>query len=464
VRGDLPAGVAAGHPATAEAGLAALADGGTAADAAVAASLASCAAEVVMTGLAGGGHALWFDAATGRAELLDFFVAVPGIGAAGRPPALVELEVPFGTELVHYAVGIGSCAVPGVPAGLDALWRRYGRLPWERLVEPAARVARDGVEMPPAHAACLAMLAPVMTMREGARIFAPDGRPLEAGDRLVQPGLARAFEVLADEGGRSFYEGSLARSLLDLMAERGGVVTREDLVAYAPRWLEPAAVEFAGARVFTREGLAGVAPTLARLPRLGGLGPGERALALVRALAGPNADAHTTNLCAVDSEGNACVLTTSLGLGSGDYLPGLEVHLNSMLGEADLLVGRLEPGGRMESMMAPTAAVEGGALVLVAGAAGGTRLRSALTQVVAGILDEALSAQAAVERPRLHPVGTTVHVEPGVEADALAALDGSGFQVTRWPVRHHYFGGVSAIARSGAAADPRRSGAARLLR
>lgn len=74
----------------------------------------------------------------------------------------------FGEELVHYAVGASSCAVPGVPAGLDALWRAHGSLPWPRLVEPALRLARDGVAMPAAHASCLAMLAPVMTMREGA--------------------------------------------------------------------------------------------------------------------------------------------------------------------------------------------------------------------------------------------------------------------------------------------------------
>ena len=84
-------GISAGHPATADAGLEILAEGGTAADAAVAASLASCAAEVVMTGLLGGGHALWFDAATGDARLLDFFVSLPGLGAAVREPELVEL-------------------------------------------------------------------------------------------------------------------------------------------------------------------------------------------------------------------------------------------------------------------------------------------------------------------------------------------------------------------------------------
>ena len=74
-----------------------------------------------------------------------------------------------------------------------------------------------------------------------------------------------------------------------------------------------------------------------------------------------------------------------------------------MLGEADLLRGPLEPGERMQSMMAPTLAFDGDGLVLAIGAAGGTRLRTALVGVAAGILDEGLEPQAAVERPRFHP-------------------------------------------------------------
>src|SRR5213593_3213946 len=112
------ASVSAGHPATAAAGIEILADGGSAADAAVAASLASCVSETVMTGLLGGGHAVYWDATAGRAQNLDCFVAVPGLGAEPREPELVHLEVPFGIELVHYSVGPASCGVPGLPAGL----------------------------------------------------------------------------------------------------------------------------------------------------------------------------------------------------------------------------------------------------------------------------------------------------------------------------------------------------------
>ena len=453
----LQAAVAAGHPATVEAGIEVLEAGGTAADAAVAACLASCVAETVMTGLLGGGHAIYYDAHTGQARNLDCFCAVP----SGTGGPLLELDVPFGEELVHYAVGPASCAVPGLPAGLEALWREHGRLPWRDLCAPALRLARAGVAMPPAHVACLEMLAPVMTMREGARIYAPGGRLLEPGERLDQPGLIRAVELLAEEGCESVYRGTIASSLLELIEERGGLVTRRDLEAYEAVWTEPVDAAYAGTRFLTRGGLAGVAAALERLPRLGGLGEPARTLAFLDALTRDEPpDGHTTNLVTVDADGSACVLTTSLGLGSGDWLPGLDLHLNSMLGETDLLVGALEPGGRMQSMMAPSLAFAGDGLVLAIGAAGGTRLRTALTGVAAGILDEGLAPQAAVDRPRVHRAGNVVNTEPGVNEDALAELERLGLDVRRWPARHHYFGGVSVVAVTGAAADPRRSGTA----
>ena len=115
-------------------------------------------------------------------------------------------------------------------------------------------------------------------------------------------------------------------------------------------------------------------------------------------------------------------------------------------------------------MMAPTLALDADGLALAAGAAGGTRLRTALALVLAGILDERLAPQAAVDRPRFHPAGDVVNAEPGVDEDALTTLEASGRTVRRWTALHHYFGGVSVVARGGAAADPRRSGAVRAPR
>jgi gamma-glutamyltranspeptidase/glutathione hydrolase len=456
----MQAAVAAGHPATVAAGIEVLDEGGSAADVAVAAVLASCVAETVMTGLLGGGHAIHYEAKSGRVRNLDCFVAVPGLGAERRERELVHLDVPFGAELVHYAVGPASCAVPGLPAGLEALWREHGKVPWARLVEPAIGLARDGVPFPPAHAACLAMLAPVMTMNEGARIYAPDGKLLRAGDTLEQPGLVAALEAVAADS-TSVYCGSIGESLLALSDERGGRLTRADLVAYEARWSEPVEVDYLGARLLTRAGLSGLPETVPRLPILRGLGETERVLALVDIFATDrNADGDTTNVAVVDDDGNACVVTSSLGLGSGDFLPGLDLHLNSMLGETDLLRAALEPGDRMLSMMAPTVVLDGDGLSLAAGAAGGTRLRTALLGVIAGILDEGLAADVAVTRPRFHPAPHVINAEPGVDKAALTELEARGRTVRRWPAPHHYFGGVSVVSRSGAAGDPRRNGEA----
>jgi gamma-glutamyltranspeptidase/glutathione hydrolase len=323
------------------------------------------------------------------------------------------------------------------------------------------RLARDGVPMPEAHVACLQMLESVMTLNEGARIYAPGGTLLRPGEPLRQRGLADALASLAAEGARGAYDGTLGESLLELSRERGGLVTGADLDAYAAVWRDPVEAAWLGRRVLTRGGLSGVPEPLPRLPVLRGLSPAERVVALVGALGEPvGFESHTTNLVTVDADGDACVLTTSLGLGSGDWLPGLDVHLNSMLGEVDLLRGPLEPGARMQSMMAPSLVLDGARLELAIGAAGGTRLRTALLTAAAGILDEGLDPQAAVDRPRVHPAGEAVNAEPGVDEEGLRRLESAGLAVRRWPDRHHYFGGVSVLAEGGAAGDPRRSGAA----
>lgn len=460
----LVAGVAAGHPATAEAGLAVLADGGSAADAAVAAILASCVAETVMTGLGGGGFAIHWSAAERVATCVDFFVTVPGLAGDRAPAPMTPLPMLFGSAPVEYLIGAPSVGVPGVAAGCGALHERWGRLPWERLCEPALALARTGVPMSAAHAGTLAMVAPVMRLGDGGRAYAPDGELLRGGDLLFHPGLATAIGLLRDEGPAVFTTGTIGRVLVDLLRERGAAIAMSDLEAYQVRFTEPAQVAFAGARVQGRVDLGGLLGTLGRLPEdLGARDEAGQAVAYVTALDGADARGGTTNLCTVDRAGNVCVATTSLGLGSGDWLPGLGVHCNSMLGEVDLVRGELRPGERMNSMMVPLVATRDDVPVLAAGAAGGARIRSALVQVLARVLALGQELQPAVDAWRLHPVAGLVHAEPGMPDTAAAALQAAGYTVERWTARHHYFGGVSALGPRSGAADPRRDGAVRLL-
>jgi len=448
------AGVAAGHPATAEIGAETLADGGTAADAVVAMALASCVAETVLSGLWAGCHAVVFDGS--RVRNLDGFAALP----SGRGE-MVEVAVPFGDEIVLYELGAPSCAVPGLPAALGELWRALGRLPWTRLVEPALELARRGVALPEMHARSLDMLSGVYLRERGVELFGREGKPLGAGELLDQPGLVQTMEALADEGAESAYRGSLAEAFLAIDAV---ACTADDLRDYRAIWRDPVLAGFHEFRVATRAGLSGVPELLPRFPRLEGLSETERVLALVAALETDEEGAeHTTNMAAVDGHGRACVLTHSLGVGAGVWIPGFDVQLNNLLGESDIAFGEPGPGDRLESRMAPSMAFDGEGLALAIGSAGATRLRTALTTVLAGILDEGLDPEEAVARPRVHPTPEVVDAEPGVDEEALLELEAGGRTVRRWERLHHYFGGVSCVGRAGAAGDPRRSGAAVVL-
>ncbi len=448
------AAVAAGHPATAEAGDEILAEGGTAADAVVAMCLVSCVAETVMSGLLAGCHAIVFDGT--RVSNLDGFAAVP----SGEGD-LLEVPVPFGDEVVVYSIGAGSCAVPGLPAALGELWERLGRLPWSRLVEPALYLARHGVALPEMHERSLEMLGGVFSLERGGEIFVRDGRMLRAGERLEQPGMVDAFHALAEEGAASIYRGSLAEALL---AVDGVVFTAADLRGYSVRWSDSRLVDFHEHRVATRGGLSGLPELLPRFPRLRDRSPTQRVRELVKAFDGQETGGeHTTNMVAVDGQGRACVLTHSLGVGAGVWVPGLDLQLNNLLGESDIVFGEPLPGDHLESRMAPSLAFDDLGLSLAIGAAGATRLRTALATVLAGVLDEGLSPEEAVSRPRVHPTPASVDAEPGVDETALEELEAQGRTVRRWERLHHYFGGVSCVGRTGAAGDPRRNGAAVVL-
>lgn len=461
------AGVAAGHPATVEAGLAILEAGGTAADAAVAATFAACAAETIMTGLGGGGFATHVDAATGSVTCLDFFVAVPGLDAPSAVAPLTPVEVSFGGVPLEFSIGAASVAVPGTAAGCAELHRRFGRLPWPQLLGPAIGLAAAGVPLPAAHATALESIAPALLPGEGAGAYAPGGVLLRAGRPLFHNGLADSLWLIADEGAPAMYRGDLARAIVAAVRERGGALSMADLAAYRVRPVPVCSADFAGHRVHGRRDLMATVDTLGRLDAGLGLEAGKRAVAMAEALAAGPDDGwgDTTNVSVLDSAGNACVVTTSLGLGSGVWARGTGVHLNSMLGEGELRRGPQRPGARMASMMSPLAAIDPrtGRVALAAGSAGASRIRTALAHVLTAALADGRTVPESLATARFHPVGDTVHAESDVDERVCTALVRAGYEVVVWSGGAHYFGGASAIGDRGAAGDPRRGGAAGML-
>lgn len=461
----LPAAVAAGHPRTARVGRDVLADGGSAGDAVAAMILAGCVAETIFTGLGGGGFATVYTAATHSVECLDFFVAVPGLDGTVPGPARA-IEVAFGGVAVPYEVGGPTVAVPGTPTGVAALHARAGRLEWERVVRPAEQMADAGVPFPEQHAALLPEIAPAMMLGDGIAAYSePDtGRLLASGELLRHPGLAETLADYRRGGMTALMSGPRADDLVAAVRADGGVLSRQDLNAYRVLDRAPSDQILGAGRIRCRgDDLDDLVGTVAAVDVEAVLaGEPSRSLALVRALRAPARRSETTSVAAVDADGNACAATHSLGLGSGIWSGG--VHANSMLGEGELVRGALVPGARMGSMMTPLVVTDAnGALLAVLGAAGGSRIRPALLQVLCGVLIEGRDLPSAVAAPRLSAATDVVHLEPGMHPSVVAALREAGERVLLWDHPKPYFGGVAGVGPGGPAADPRRGGAALLV-
>ncbi|NLT05210.1 MAG: gamma-glutamyltransferase [Solirubrobacterales bacterium] len=498
--------VAAGHPETARAGAEVLREGGNAVDAAVAAVLTSFVAEAPLTGPGAGGFML-VHTAGGESHLLDFFVAAPGAGARTAEPApLVPIEIVFAADSTQvFHVGPSSCGVYGTALGLAEALARFGSARLSDLTARAARAARAGVAVIPAHEYLYKILSPILSATpEAAAIYEPLGRPARAGERLAMPELADLLDRIGSAGPGFLYDGDVAVAVSDWVLARGGLITRADLAGYSVIERRPVRARFRGREVLTNpppsSGGILIADALELLDRIGR--PGDaRAVAEVVAstnrardaefVAGLLADDYadsflapaaldavageigsrlgsTTHVSVIDGEGGCATVTCSNGACSGVVVPGTGVHLNNMLGEEDLNPSGFHahaPGERVPSMMAPTVVLAGGEVEVAVGSAGSNRIRSAIVQTVANVVDCGMDAQAAVDAPRLHVEGETIDAEPGSDPAALAWLAGHGWAVREWGERNLYFGGVQAVARDPASGaltgggDPRRGGA-----
>jgi gamma-glutamyltranspeptidase/glutathione hydrolase len=500
--------VAAGHPLTAEAGAKVLREGGNAVDAAVGAMLTSFAAEQLLTGLGAGGYML----VAGGGEqptLLDFFVEAPanrrslsqedGAGKSPPPAELRAVDVSFGDAAQVFHIGPASCGVYGTPAGVCAAMDRWGSMPLEELAAPAAKLARDGLELNEGQAYIAKILADLLTSTpECAALWAPDGHVLKQGELLRNPELGGALERLGEEGAEPFYRGDIATAVCDWLRANGGALSKENLAGYEAVEREPVSVRYRDREVLTNPppsaGGTLLAYALALLDR-GSASPGLSDV--VKAMAAAQGErtpefveglsedgflelflarnlGSTTHISVLDAEGRACSVTCSNGEGSGVVVPGTGIHLNNVMGEQDLnpLGFHRHPAGRrMPSMMAPTVVMCDDEVELVLGSAGSNRIRSALLQTIVGVVDRGLDARAAVEAPRVHIEDGTLYAEPGIDLGSLAEQDAipgeaaSAFgQVVEFHDLNLFFGGVQAVLRQGdqidGAGDPRRGGVA----
>jgi len=470
--------VATSQPLAVAAGLEILAQGGNAADSAVATAAALNVTEPTSTGIGGDAFALYYQADSGQ---------VTALNASGRAPSALTLER-LGKE------GLGktlppfhpyTITVPGACSGWCDLVARYGRLTMAQVLAPAIRLAEGGFPVAPVTA---------LSWQRGARHqlatalngheLTIDGRGPEPGEIFRNPGLARTFRVVAEGGKAAYYQGEIAEAIAEVIQMAGGCMTVDDLAAHTATWDEPISTQYRGFRVWecppNGQGLTALIalnilegfdiskmaplsaqrlhlqiealrlafadtrwyiadPQFSKLP-LSGLLSKEYA-AMRRKLIDPDratldqqrgspvASSDTVYLSVVDGDGNACSFINSnyMGFGTGIVPKGWGFTLQNRGHNFSLDPEHpnvLAPGKRPYHTIIPAMitrdvpdASAGLRHQLFAsfGVMGGFMQPQGHLQVASGLIDDALNPQAALDRPRFIIQSGEAGGEVGIE-------------------------------------------------
>jgi gamma-glutamyltranspeptidase/glutathione hydrolase len=500
------AAIAAPNAYATEAARSALASGGTAVDAAIAAMLAATVTEPGVISTLGGCFVnVW---APGRAPVVvDGNVEMPGRAmspdAAGR--GLLRAETTYGGGLVTY-VGPGSVATPGMFAAMGWAHQTFGRAPWAELLQPAADVARSGFPLGRIAQSYLVLVTDSISAWDPATraLLTDDGAAPAVGHLVVDPTLADTLEHLGRVGAGDVYQGEVARAIDADMRERDGLLTLADLQAYQPVVREALVSRLGGWELACNPPPSIGGPVLTALLRLlsavhDEVTPARAAEVMKDVLdirldridtaedlaaagaelldtlheigsAGLPTSASTAHVSVVDEDGMACALTASAGYGSGMTVRGTGLIANNALGELELNrrgLHSLPPGTRLPSNMAPTTARREDGAMLAIGTPGADRITTALAQVLLHMARHGEDLQTAIDQPRMHPRrmedGST-RIDHEADAGIAASLEAAGMTRFEHPPLAMYFGGVGAAMRSPrsglvAAADPRREAA-----
>ena len=239
--------VAVSHPLAAEAGAKILREGGNAIDAAAAIAFALNVVEPQSSGIGGGGFMMIHLARSGKTFVID---------SRERAPQIATPDMFQGLSFLDASTSGISVGVPGTVRGVATALDHWGTMSLGKVLAPAIKLARDGFRINPVLAADIVSTRNGVVMTtlqpETAAIFQPGGKPLKAGDRLVQRDLARTLRLLARHGPDVFYEGEIAHAILDaqLRTRAGGAgvgrMTLADLVSYEAKIRQPIVVNYRG--------------------------------------------------------------------------------------------------------------------------------------------------------------------------------------------------------------------------
>jgi len=231
------------HPVASEAGLLMLRQGGNAIDAAVAMAITLSVVEPNANGIGGDNFAiLWHNG--------EMF----GLNSSGPAPMALDLETLERKGFKDMPdSGWESVTVPGAPAGWKALSDRFGKLPFEKLFEPAIEAADNGVALTGDVGVSLQQIVEHYRGLLGENLskpfadtFMPSGKPYKIGDVIKLPDHAKALRSIAETGAESFYRGEICDALVAFSKKTDGYFEVEDLASFKSQWVDPISVNYRG--------------------------------------------------------------------------------------------------------------------------------------------------------------------------------------------------------------------------
>jgi gamma-glutamyltranspeptidase/glutathione hydrolase len=505
-----------------QAGAQILAQGGSAADAAIAANAVLGVVEPMMSGMGGDSFVLYWDAKTGKLTGLN----ASGPAPRGLSPAFLAN---LGVKTMPTS-GIHSVTVPGAVEGWARMHQRFGKLPWKDLFQPAIAYAERGfpvTEVIREAWAPAGVVAKLKSHQESARVYLPGGQVPIEGQLFRNPDLARALRLLADRGRDAFYKGDIATALLQTSEHLKGTMTSADLASYSAEWVEPISIDYRGWRVYelppNGQGMAAlemlnIMETVAPSP-LGAFSAPEmherieamklaysdlhrydadphtydvpvaallskeyarKRAALIDPMkancavaAGQPLASDTTYLTVVDKDGNVAswIQSLSAAFGSGVTVEGMGFALQNR--GAGFTLDPKSPnvlaGGKRPFHTIIPAFLERGDQHIGFGIMGGANQPQAHAQFVSNIVDYGMNLQQALESPRFTKRaanGCDVSIESRVPLNTFEQLSERGHQIAvRRPYTQEMGRGQAILhdSKTGtnyAASDPRADGAA----
>ena len=473
--------VAASQPLAAEAGIEMLRRGGNAIDAAIATAAALTVVEPTGCGIGGDAFALvWVNN------------QLHGLDASGHAPQALSIDAMKEAGYEKMPVyGWAPVTVPGCPAAWAELSRRFGRLPFADLLQPAIELARDGFPVSPVVAHQWQTALDEYTPERQPELeswfstFLIDGRAPQAGELFRNPAQAETLAELAATQCESFYRGSIAERLAAHSEATGGYLRASDLSGYQPKWVDPISVNYRGVDVWeippSGQGLIALmtlkilegfqfdqrdsqltwhrqleAMKLAYSDGLHHITDAEHMRVAVEQLLSPgyierrraqisdraqpplHGDPHasgTVYLATADAEGNMVSFIQSCyhGFGSGVVLPDSGISLQNRGSEFSLDPGHansLAPGKKTFHTIIPGFLSKNGEALGPFGVMGGYMQPQGHVQMVMNLVDFGLNPQAALDAPRWQWLGEMkVGIEQGTSRDLAFALARRGHQV-----------------------------------